>query len=303
MPLSTGLHPLGSSWRCCGGCLCLDRGTLRRVQGCYANMHLIRIMVPHAMNTIAGSFQKAPNHHPTDPPTIRRMAPASTLSMSRPFRGHDRLQICPFESGEQRHQHSNNTDPAGDHRRRGERDVAGRLARAEDTLARLADAGARITVLRPTLIYGAGLDRSLTPLVAFARRWRIFPYVAGARGLRQPVHADDLAAACIALAGAMPSHRAYDVGGGERIAFSEMLHRVRASLPFAAIAVPVPIAVAKAGAGLARISPAFRAASAGALARMREDLLADHAAAVADFGWSPRAFRPGAGDWMPPPLP
>lgn len=185
----------------------------------------------------------------------------------------------------------------------GERDVAGRLARAEDTLARLADAGARITVLRPTLIYGAGLDRSLTPLVAFARRWRIFPYVAGARGLRQPVHADDLAAACIALAGAMPSHRAYDVGGGERIAFSEMLHRVRASLPFAAIAVPMPIAVAKAGAGLARISPAFRAASAGALARMREDLLADHAAAVADFGWSPRAFRPGAGDWMPPPLP
>ena len=50
-------------------------------------------------------------------------------------------------------------------------------------------------------------------------------------------------------------------------------------------------------------SPAFRAASAGALARMREDLVVDDAAAVADFGWSPRAFRPEARDWTPPPLP
>ena len=37
-----------------------------------------------------------------------------------------------------------------------------------------------------------------------ARRWRVFPYVAGANGLRQPVHADDLAAACVALARTRP---------------------------------------------------------------------------------------------------
>lgn len=185
----------------------------------------------------------------------------------------------------------------------GERDVADRLARAEELLGRIADGGTRITLLRPTLIYGAGLDRSLTPIVAFARRWRIFPYVAGAEGLRQPVHADDLAAACAALAQTALSRLAYDVGGAERIAFSEMLRRVRASLPFAALAWPIPLAIANAGAGLARMSPAFRAASAGALARMREDLVADHSAAVADFGWSPRGFRPEPGDWTPPPLP
>ena len=181
-----------------------------------------------------------------------------------------------------------------------ERDVAARLARAEASLDR---SGAHVTVLRPTLIYGAGLDRSLTPIVAFARRWRVFPYVAGAKGLRQPVHAGDLASACVALAHTMPQRCVYDVGGGERVAFSEMLSRVRASLPFAALALPVPLAIARRGAGLARISPAFRAASAGALARMQEDLVVDHAAAAADFGWSPRAFRPEPGDWTPPPLP
>jgi len=181
-----------------------------------------------------------------------------------------------------------------------ERDVAARLARAE---ASLDAAAARVSVLRPTLIYGAGLDRSLTPIVAFARRWHVFPYVSGATGLRQPVHADDLASACVALARAMPQRRVYDVGGGERVAFSEMLRRVRASLPFAALALPVPLAIATAGAGLARVSPAFRAASAGALARMREDLVVDHSAAAADFDWSPRKFAPDASDWTPPPLP
>jgi nucleoside-diphosphate-sugar epimerase len=117
------------------------------------------------------------------------------------------------------------------------------------------------------------------------------------------VHADDLAAACVALARTMPPRRAYDVGGGERIAFSAMLRRVRASLPFFALGLPVPLALANAGAGIARGSPAFRAASAGALARMREDLVVDNAAAAADFGWSPRAFEPEARDWTPPPLP
>lgn len=198
---------------------------------------------------------------------------------------------------------SRSVDTKKDSADAGEREVAGRLARAEETLARIADEGTRITVLRPTLIYGAGIDRSLSPIVAFARRWRVFPYIADARGLRQPVHAEDLANACIALARTMSSHRIYDLGGGERIAFSDMLRRVRESLPFAALAMPVPIAWASAGARLARISPAFRAAGAGALARMRDDLVADHAAAVADFGWSPRAFHPGPRDWTPPPLP
>ena len=186
-----------------------------------------------------------------------------------------------------------------------ERALADRLARAERTLAEAAAArGIAATVLRASLIYGAGLDRSLTPIAAFARRWRVFPSAPGARGLRQPVHADDLAAACLALGatGSMPD-RVYDVGGGERLAFATMLARVRSSLPFATLALPIPLALARAGAGLARRLPAFQAASASALQRVIEDLVVDHAPAVADFGWTPRDFRPDASAWTPPPLP
>jgi len=186
-----------------------------------------------------------------------------------------------------------------------ERALAERLREAERRLAAAADArGVASVVLRPTLIYGAGLDRSLTPITRFARRTRVFPYVAPARGLRQPVHADDLAGACVALAHASRlRQRVYEVGGGERVAFGVMLARVRESLPFATIALPLPVALARIGAALPFRPAAFRAASRAALERLREDLVVDDAAAAADFGWAPRDFRPTPADWTTPALP
>ena len=171
-----------------------------------------------------------------------------------------------------------------------ERDLAARLVDAERALVAAADArGCASTVLRASLIYGAGLDRSLTPIVRFAQRWRVFPSVIGAHGLRQPVHAEDLAAACAGIAGRPAlARRSYDVGGGERLAFDAMLARVRASLAVATMPLPVPFALARAGAGLARHMPSFAAATPAALQRLNQDLVVDHAAAVSDFGWAPR---------------
>ncbi len=129
-----------------------------------------------------------------------------------------------------------------------ERALAERLATAEYTLATAAEArGSTATILRASLVWGAGLDRSLTPIAALAQRWHVFPLAPGARGLRQPVHADDLAGACSALAELPATGGTYDVGGGERLPFAAMLARVRASLPFATLPLPIPIALARAG--------------------------------------------------------
>lgn len=173
-----------------------------------------------------------------------------------------------------------------------ERDVAGRLLAAERQLAdACAQRGSVWTVLRPTLIYGAGVDRSLTPLARFALRWRVFPRVHGARGLRQPVHADDLAAACLAvLRHPACAGRTYALGGGERLSFDAMLERVRVSLPRRSAPLPLPLAAARllACAGLA---------PAAAVDRLTRDLVADDAAARTDFGWSPRGFGVDAHAW------
>lgn len=170
-----------------------------------------------------------------------------------------------------------------------ERGVASRLADAEGRVLRAAASrNAAATLLRPTLVYGAGRDRSLAPIARFARRWRVFPRIVGACGLRQPVHAEDLAHACIAASSsARTAGRIYEVGGGERLSFSAMIERTCRSLDVRCLALPVPLAAL-------RVLAPSRAA---AIARLTRDLVADNADAARDFGWSPRAFAPEAARW------
>jgi len=182
-----------------------------------------------------------------------------------------------------------------------ERALAARLAQAEARLAAAATArDCAWTILRPTLIWGAGLDRNLTSIARFASRWHVLPRLVGASGLRQPVHADDLAGLCTAAQErSAAANRGYDVGGGERLRFAEMLDRIRLGLGVWAVPLPLPVAALR---GAASLVPAWRGFRAP-LARLDVDLVADHDAAVVDLGWAPRGFRPEATSWQPHPLP
>lgn len=185
-----------------------------------------------------------------------------------------------------------------------ERAMAEQLELAESALVETATRrGMNWTLLRPTLIYGAGLDRSLTPLAHFGLRWRVFPRLWGAAGLRQPVHADDLATACLAAFDSPNANgQTYALGGGERLALHVMLERVRASLPVATLPLPLPPIALRTVARAARFFPRQPLSMAG-VARLHVDLIADDDAARAALGWAPRAFRPDSGCWVPRSLP
>jgi nucleoside-diphosphate-sugar epimerase len=178
-----------------------------------------------------------------------------------------------------------------------ERDLARRLLGAEALLfAESEQRGARATMLRPTLVYGAGRDASLTRIAALARRWGRFVLPTGADGLRQPVHVGDLAAAALAACDAHATHgRGYDLPGGERVAYREMVARVLACMEpcpsLHAWPMPVFLAVLR----LAQTRGIARDLGTEAVARMREDLVFDAAPAARDFGYAPRAFRPTPG--------
>ena len=182
-----------------------------------------------------------------------------------------------------------------------ERALAQRLVEGEHALASLARArGFAFTLFRPTLIYGSGMDRSLTPIAGFVRRWRVLPRLPAATGLRQPVHAADLARACIDASPCVASHGAtYALGGGERLAFATMLERVRRSTGVSSVGVPLPLAGVDVAARMMR-GLRLPGPSAAALARLRADLVADDGPARADFGWAPRAFAPTASTWSAP---
>jgi nucleoside-diphosphate-sugar epimerase len=185
-----------------------------------------------------------------------------------------------------------------------ERDLARTLQQGEQQLA---DAANRKdldwTLLRPTLIYGAGLDRSLSPLARLGMRWRVFPKIPAATGLRQPVHAEDLADACL-VASQVPLARqqTYDLGGGEQLSFAEMISRVRGSLPRSTLGISLPFGTLRVALTLARLRPQWRGITTQAIERLKRDLVADDQLARSQLGWSPRSFRPVAATWSELPL-
>ena len=183
----------------------------------------------------------------------------------------------------------------------GERALAGRLREAEQRVFAAAagrDAGA--TVLRPTLVYGAGRDANLTRIARLAAGAGFFPLPRGATGLRQPVHVDDLAAAAVAAAGSAAAHgRAYALPGGETLAYREMVARTLAALSPRPRLVELPGPVFRLALAAARATGRLQGLPAGAIARMREDLVFDAAPATRDFGYAPRPFQPTAATFLP----
>lgn len=177
-----------------------------------------------------------------------------------------------------------------------ERDVAQRLREGEQRVFETAAArGANATLLRPTLVYGAGRDRTLTRIAQLARRWNRFVLPRNANGLRQPVHVADLSMAAFAACDATSAHgRAYALPGGETLPYRDMVARVLATLepPPRLIEVPSPLfALALLGArALGRVGGFGDAA----VARMRSDLVFEVEPARRDFGYAPRPFRPVA---------
>lgn len=174
-----------------------------------------------------------------------------------------------------------------------ERATSQQLRASEAALAAACDhQSCAWTVLRPTLIYGAGMDKSLTPIARRAMRTRLFPLPRGG-GLRQPVHADDIAQAMLAaLDCPAAAGRILPMGGGERLSAGEMFARVHRSLPQTTLSVPLPAWLLRLG---RHALPRLR----GPLSRLNADLIADNDELRRLLGINPRPFRPEPAVWLP----
>ncbi len=176
------------------------------------------------------------------------------------------------------------------------------VAAERETIRKLADAERRIaaaceqhnvgwTILRPTLIYAEGRDTNITPLSRLIRRFGFMPLVGGAPGLRQPVHAEDLAIGAIAAAtSAAAVNNIYALPGGETLAYREMIGRIFDGMRLPRRTISVPPLLWRAGFILAK--PLFPGANVAMGTRMMKDMTFDATPAIRDLGWKPRAFNP-----------
>lgn len=174
-----------------------------------------------------------------------------------------------------------------------EREVAKQLIMAENRLITVCQQrGIPWTVFRPTLIYGCGLDKNVTTLANFIRRFGFFPIVGQGQGLRQPVHAEDLAMACVqACESSQTLNRAYNLSGGQTLTYREMIETIFRQLGKTPHIISIPLPMFQ---GLVRCLTwwsAFAHVSTAMIARMNQNLCFDHTEAWQDFGYQPRRFK------------
>lgn len=170
--------------------------------------------------------------------------------------------------------------------------LAQRLCAAEATLrARAAERGWCLTLLRVSLIYDPRYQHlSLDRLADLGRRLRVLPLPSDAQGLRQPVHADDLARAMLALA---ESSRAggdtLRLPGGEALPFAQMVRRYMQSQIPAVRVLTLPALLARCAEALLQQGSPRHQQLAVQLRRSRSDLVVK-AADWGVVGLQPRRF-------------
>ena len=178
-----------------------------------------------------------------------------------------------------------------------ERDLVNRTLRSEQALLRFCTR-ARLdwTILRPTLVYGAGRDRNISAIARFARRFGVFPVARPACGLRQPIHADDVAQAIVAsIDNPRARNEAFNLTGGETLTYRDMVRRIFEAAGRRPVIVALPSWLLSLVLRLARLvsrslySPAL-------FDRMNQDLTFDSGAARAALGFDPRPFLPELDD-------
>ena len=158
------------------------------------------------------------------------------------------------------------------------------------------------TLLRPTLVYDLVHDRNIARMAVFIRRFRCLPVAHPATGLRQPVHADDVAKAMIAaLRNPAAANRAFDIAGGEVLTYRAMAERVFRAVGQSPRLVMLPTPVLRRAFTVAQTLGLMREASFGSsvFERMNQDLVFPFAEGREVLAYDPRPFdlppepRPG----------
>ncbi|MBE9562937.1 MAG: NAD-dependent epimerase/dehydratase family protein [Proteobacteria bacterium] len=173
-----------------------------------------------------------------------------------------------------------------------EQAIADKLIQAETALIKeCQQRNIAWTILRPTLVYGCGLDKNITFIANFIRNFGFFPIVGQGGGLRQPVHADDLAKACIQVASSQETiNKIYNLTGGQTLSYRNMVIAIFKNLDKKPHIVSIPLPLFTTMLHCITWLPKYSHLSTAMVTRINQDLCFDYTAARQDFDYQPRQF-------------
>jgi nucleoside-diphosphate-sugar epimerase len=153
----------------------------------------------------------------------------------------------------------------------------------------------KVTILRPTMIYGDLCDRNMSKFIKMVDRLRIFPVINGGKGLIQPVNARDLGKAYYSVL-MMDSDNAkpeYIVSGDKPITMIDAFKLISDNLGKKTIFISFPLWFGILLAGTFKILTLGKVDYIEKVQRMSEDRSFPHDDASKDFGYSPESFEVG----------
>ena len=164
----------------------------------------------------------------------------------------------------------------------------------EDELLTMRDK-IKMTILRPTMIFGSAKDRNMYRLVKFIDKYPVFPIFGNGNNLMQPVTGRDLAKAYMSVIDNKNTtvNRNYNLSGKYPIKYKTLVKTIAEKLNKKVTLIKIPIFISYYSVLLAqKLIPKFPLNEEQIL-RMKEDKDFTHLAAEKDFRYNPESFDEG----------
>lgn len=153
----------------------------------------------------------------------------------------------------------------------------------------------KITILRPSMIYGDLCDRNMSKFIKMIDKLRVMPVINGGNSLIQPVNARDLGKAffTVLTSPVELDEDAYDLSGEKPIRMIDTFKLISKELNKKTVFINVPLSL---GVLIARVIKPLtlgRIDYIERVQRMGEDRNYSYDNATSDFGYSPMPFERG----------
>ncbi len=151
------------------------------------------------------------------------------------------------------------------------------------------------TILRSNMIYDGVADQNISRIARFIKKMWVFPLAGEAKGLRQPIHADDVAAAIMGAIGNSTVYgKSLNIAGGQVLSYREMVKKIFRSLDRRPLMLHLPTSVLK---NVFAVGKRLRVIDGkslgyGVFERMNENMVFDCEEGRRLLRYSPRPFEP-----------
>lgn len=153
----------------------------------------------------------------------------------------------------------------------------------------------KITILRPTMIYGDICDSNMSKFIKMTDKLRVMPVIDNGKSLIQPVNARDLGKAyfTVLMNPEKTQGKSYDLSGERPLKMLEVLQIISDNLHKKTFFISVPLNLGVFFARVAKVATVGKIDYVEKVQRMAENRSYTHIDAKNDFNFTPMTFENG----------